>query len=53
MGLSGVGDLSLGQWIATVAGWNKTHGGPQQVAPPSDDEFDKAVMAARGADLGN
>lgn len=46
--MMGYGDpmgLSLGEWIALCAGWDKAHG---TVSPPSEDEFDAAVAAARG-----
>lgn len=38
--------MSLGEWIAICAGWDKAHGKGSE-APPSEDEFDAAVMAAR------
>jgi len=48
MGVPDVGRLSLGEFIAESRGWAKAHGSAQE-APPSEDEFDRAVMAARGA----
>lgn len=47
MGVPDVGRLSLGEWTATVRGWNKAHGGDKP-APPSVEEFEAAVIAARG-----
>lgn len=47
----GAGDplaLSLGEWIAICHGWDKAHGNGS-ATPPSDEEFDLAVMRARGA----
>lgn len=49
--MMGVGDpmhLSLGEWLAICAAWDRAHG-KSQAAPPSEDEFDAAVAAARGA----
>lgn len=46
----GIGDpmrLSLGEWVTIVGAWNKAHGGAK-ASPPSEDEFDRAVLAARG-----
>lgn len=48
MGIHDVGRLSLGQWSAMVGGWNKAHG-DNKPKPPSDAEFEAAVMRARGA----
>lgn len=47
MNIQNVGSLSLGQWVAVCRIWNKAQGGGQSAAP-SDDEFEKAVLAARG-----
>lgn len=47
MGVQNVGDLSLGEWAAICRQWNKAHGESKPDAP-SDDEFDRAVLAARG-----
>jgi hypothetical protein len=47
MNIPNVGDLSLGQWSAIVRAWNKSHNGNKPIAP-TDDEFDLAVMRARG-----
>jgi len=38
--------MSMGQWFALAAGWNKAH--RQDVEPPSVEEFEAAVLAARG-----
>lgn len=35
--------FSLGQWLAVIAGWNRAHGGDKP-APPTDEEFDRAMM---------
>lgn len=48
MGVQNVYDLSLGQWTATVKGWNKANG-DDKPAPPTESEFDLAVMQVRGA----
>ena len=47
MGIQAVGGLSLGEWAAILAAWNRAHGDGKPDAP-SDDEFDRAVLAARG-----
>jgi hypothetical protein len=47
MQVQNVGSLSLGQWMAICRGWNKAHGSTR-TAPPTEDEFDRAVMQARG-----
>lgn len=47
MGIDNVGDLSLGQWAASVTAWNKVHGATK-AQPPTEEEFDLAVMRARG-----
>jgi hypothetical protein len=39
--------LSIGEWAAICRTWNKVHG-VDSVAPPSEEEFERAVMAARG-----
>jgi hypothetical protein len=49
MHIADVGKLSLGQYAAIVRGWQKAHG-EQKIDPPSEDEFDRAVMSARGLD---
>lgn len=48
MGIPDVGQLSLGEFSAEVSGWYKAHGKDTSVAP-SEEDFDRAVMAARGA----
>lgn len=48
MGVQNVGDMSLGEWIAISTGWAKAHGS-NKVSAPTEDEFDRAVMSARGA----
>jgi len=47
MAIPDVGRMSLGEFLAEVRGWNKAHGNNTQAAP-SEDEFDQAVMRARG-----
>jgi len=47
MGVQNVGDLSLGQWSAIIHGWDEAHG-DKKIAPPTEDEFEAAVLAARG-----
>lgn len=37
--------MSLGQWIALAGGWSRAH--RQDVDPPSVEEFEAAVLAAR------
>lgn len=39
--------LSLGEWIALCEGWNKAHGKASET-PPGEDEFEAALIAARG-----
>lgn len=48
MNVQGVGSLSLGEWVATVRGWNRLHGGDKADAP-SEEELEAAMLAARGA----
>lgn len=36
--------LSLGEWLATVKGWNRAHG-KETVAPPTVEEFEAAMAA--------
>jgi hypothetical protein len=48
MNVKDVMALSLGEWAVICGAWNKAHGDKSDVAPPSDDEFDAAVMAVRG-----
>lgn len=40
--------MSLGEWIAVVQVWNKAHGGKDDATPPTEDEFEAAILAARG-----
>jgi hypothetical protein len=47
MNIQDVGRLSLGQWAACVRGWNIAHGAAT-VAPPTEEAFEQAVLAARG-----
>lgn len=47
MNIHDAGDLSLGQWAAICRQWAKAHG-ESTVAPPSEDEFEAAILAARG-----
>lgn len=47
MGVQDVGSLSLGQWTTICRARAKTYGESKPDAP-SEDEFDAAVMAARG-----
>lgn len=42
MGVPDVMSLSLGQWVAIVAVWNKENGAPP--AAPTDEEFDRMIM---------
>lgn len=42
-----VRDMSLGQYAAIARGWAKAHG-QAKLSAPSEDEFDAAVMRARG-----
>lgn len=48
MGVPNVGGLSLGQWSAICHVWNKAHQEKSETEAPSDDEFEQAVLAARG-----
>ena len=47
MGIPDVGSLSLGEWVAISRHWDKAHGGAQ-VEPPSEDEFEQAILSVRG-----
>ena len=49
MGVKDVGSLSLGQWIAICRQWNRAHG-KEEVSPPTVEEFEAAMLAARGVD---
>lgn len=40
--------MSLGEWVAVARGWNKAHGAKDEAAPPTEDEFEAALLAARG-----
>lgn len=48
MGVQDPGRLSLGEWAAILDGWMRAHGGERGVAPPSEAEFEQAMLAARG-----
>ncbi len=48
MGVHDVMSLSLGEWAAIVAVWTKAHGDGKPDHPTAD-EFDRAVLTARGA----
>jgi hypothetical protein len=48
MGISDVCSLSLGEWAAVCRGWRKAHGDNKPTAP-TEDEFEQAVMRARGS----
>lgn len=39
--------LSLGEWAAICRAWDKAHG-QSTVAPPTEEEFERAMMKARG-----
>lgn len=43
MGVHDPMSLSLGEWAATVRGWNKAHG-KEEVAPPTVEEFEAAML---------
>lgn len=47
MGIADIGRLSIGEWYAICRRWDKAHGG-SMATPPSEDEFDAAIIAARG-----
>jgi hypothetical protein len=47
MNINDVGRLSLGQWAAICRQWAKAHG-ESTVEPPSEDQFEAAILAARG-----
>lgn len=40
-------EMTLPEWSSTSLAWSKVNGG-QTVRPPSEDEFERAVLAARG-----
>jgi hypothetical protein len=45
MGVQDPMSLSLGEWAATMRGWNKAHG-KEKVAPPTVEEFEAAMQRA-------
>lgn len=47
MGVQDVRSLSIGEWGAICRAWRKAHGGNKPAAP-TENEFDDAVMRARG-----
>lgn len=48
MGIPNARALSLGEWAAICRAWSKAHGEKSETAAPTEDEFEAAVMAARG-----
>lgn len=46
MNIADVGSLTIGQWDALFKHWQKVHA--TKPSAPSEDEFDLAVMQARG-----
>lgn len=46
MNVHDVGGLSLGEFAAICRHWARAHG-DAQVAPPSEDEFERAVTNSR------
>ncbi|WP_309086467.1 hypothetical protein [Chelativorans sp.] len=40
--------LSLGEWAAIYTVWQRRHDKKPNVSPPSEEEFDLAIMRARG-----
>ena len=48
MGVRDWRSISLGEWSAVLKTWNKAHGGKDDAAPPSEAEFEAAILAARG-----
>jgi hypothetical protein len=47
MGVHNVRSLSIGEWAAICRAWRKSHGDNKPEAP-TEDEFDAAIMRARG-----
>lgn len=47
MNVPNVGGYSFGEWVAVCRAWSKAHG-KNEAAPPTEDEFDRAVMNVRG-----
>lgn len=47
MNIGAPGELSLGEYFAIAHGWVAAHG-EKTIAPPSEAEFDLAVMKVRG-----
>lgn len=47
MGVKDAASLSIGEWTAVCRAWRKAHGGDKP-APPTEAEFDLAMMMARG-----
>jgi hypothetical protein len=50
MNVQDLGRLSLGEWAATVRGWNSIHGNGSKSDAPSEGELEAAMLAARGAE---
>jgi len=48
MGLADVGRMSLGEYFATCRWWSKAHDKAPEVVAPTEDEFERATLAARG-----
>lgn len=49
MQVQDVMSLSLGEWVAVRQAWERAHSdGKSNIEPPSDDEFEAAVLSARG-----
>lgn len=49
MQVQDVMSLSLGEWVAVRQAWERAHSDDKNdVDPPTEDEFDRAVLAARG-----
>lgn len=47
MQVQNVEAMSLGEWAAICRAWNKAHAERADTAPPTEDEFEAAVIAAR------
>jgi hypothetical protein len=39
--------MSFAEWAATVAAWNRLHRADRRPEPPTVEEFEAAVLAAR------
>lgn len=46
-----VDKMSLWQYLAALDGWNRANGSNEKPGPPSDDDFDRVLLADAQAEL--